>query len=321
VSPSIEHVRAAAEQLRGVVIRTPLIPLHAPDDDADLLLKLETCQPIGSFKVRGVFHAVASLSDHARNAGLLTVSAGNTAQALAWCGRRFGVAATSLMPDTAPRTKVNAVKALGGTPELVPVAEVFRFLKQDGWRDRREAFVHPWTDPTLHTGHATIALELLEDRADLDTVYVPVGGGGLLGGVGPALKQLKPSLRIVAVEPAGCPSLHSSLAAGRPVEVDCKTCCDGVAVPYITDQMFPILRDIVDDAVLVSEDDVLDTAQRLALHERVVVEPSGALALAAALATPAAHRGVTCCLVTGGSVDRDKLVAILGRASRPDQGI
>jgi threonine dehydratase len=142
-------------------------------------------------------------------------------------------------------------------------------------------------------------------------VYIPVGGGGLLAGVASALDETAPWVRIVAVEPEGCPSLHAALAAGAPVTVPCTTICDGVAVPYITDEMFPLLADLVDDAVLVSERAVRAAVKSLALANKMVAEPSGALALAAALATPAEERGETVCLVTGGSIDRDLLVDIL----------
>jgi threonine dehydratase len=312
--PALDEIEHAAQTLNGVVVRTPLVPLHGDrgnDTQTPTLLKVETHQRVGSFKIRGVFNAVATLSDDDRRRGLSTVSAGNTAQALAWAGRHFDVPARSVMPDTAPASKVEAVIGYGGEPVLVPVAEVFRYLREHGWRDEPYAFIHPWTNRDLMIGHGTMGLEIIADCPDVRTVYIPVGGGGLLGGVGSALKALKPDVRLVAVEPAGCPALYASVRAGEPETVECDTICDGVAVPYITLEMFGLLRDLVDDIVLVSEDDVRAAVRRLALREKIVAEPSGALALAAALATPAAERGPTVCIVTGGSIDAATLAGIL----------
>ncbi len=312
--PALDEIKAAARTLSDVVVRTPLVPLHGDQGDraaAPILLKPETHQCVGSFKIRGVFNAVASLQENTRRGGISTVSAGNTAQALAWAGRHFGVPARSLMPLTAPASKIDAVRGLGGVPVLVPVAEIFGYLRNHGWQREPWAFIHPWTDRNVLIGHGTMGLEIVADCPEVDTVFVPVGGGGLIGGVGSALKTLKPEVRLIAVEPQGCPSLHASLRAGRPESVDCDTICDGVAVPYITDEMFPLLRDLVDDAVLVSEDDVRAAVRRLAVRDKIVAEPSGALALAAALATPPAERGTTVCIVSGGSIDAATLAAIL----------
>ena len=312
--PTLEEIGEARERIRPAVRRTPLITADERFDAEDLYLKLETFQPVGSFKLRGVFNAVAALSETERSRGVSTVSAGNTAQALAWSARRFGVPARSLMPETAPSAKIEAVRAYGGEPVLVPVAELFRYLREEGWKDEPYAFIHPWTNRDVMTGHASLGLEILEDLPDVETVLVPVGGGGLLAGVGAALRAAKPSVRVVAVEPSGCPALHLSLESGRPMEVDCRTICDGVAVPYITEEMFPLLQELCSSVALVSEDRVKSAVKGLALWNKVVAEPSGALSVAAALAIPRAQRGQwgkTVALVTGGSIDPAKLAGIL----------
>lgn len=313
--PSLEALQEARQRISGVVRHTPLVPAHERFAAPDVYLKLETLQPVGSFKIRGIHNAVSVLPDAERAKGVSTVSAGNTAQALAWVATRFGVPSRSLMPDTAPKTKIDAVRAYGGEPVLVPVAEVFRFLKEHGWESEPYAFIHPWTNMDVVTGHGSLGLEVLEDLPDVDTVFIPVGGGGLLTGVGAALKAQKPELRILAVEPEGCPALHESLKAGRPVNVPCQTLCDGVAVPYITDEMFPRLRALVDATRLVSEERVRAVIRALALDNKLVVEGSGALALAAALAEAPAERGRAVCIVTGGSIDPGKLAAILADES------
>ena len=314
--PSLAEIEAAAASIAHVVVHTPLVPLHAHGRERRVFLKPEILQPAGSFKIRGIYHAASRLSEDERRRGLSTVSAGNTAKALAWCARRFGVSARSLMPDTAPVAKVEAVRALGGIPVLVPTPEVFRFLREHGWEREPYAFIHPWTNRDVILGHASIGLEILADRPDVDAVYIPVGGGGLFAGVASALKAAKPSVRIVAVEPAGCPSLHTALRAGHPVSVECQTMCDGVAVPYITDEMFPLLRSLADDAVLVSEDDVRSAIRTLAAANHVIAEGAGALATAAALSDPRAEHGTSVCLVTGGSIDTAKLVEILSNNAR-----
>lgn len=308
-APRLEEIRQAAEGLRGVAVHTPLVALHRYGGRCDILLKPEIHQPVTSFKIRGVYHAVASLGDDARAKGLSTVSAGNTAQALAWVGRRFGVPSRSIMPETAPATKIEAVRRYGGQPVLVPTEEVFRFLKERLWEQEPYAFIHPWIHRNVWIGHGTIGLEIVADCPDVETVYIPVGGGGLITGVGSALKALKPSVRVAAVEPVGCPAVHESLKLGRPTRVKCDTICDGVAVPYITDEVFPHLQRIVDESVLVTEEAVRVTVKRLALGNRLIVEPSAALSVAAAL--QAEGSGRTVCLLTGGSIDAAKLVEIL----------
>lgn len=314
--PTLEEIREARERIRPAVRRTPLVPADERFGAEDLYLKLETFQPVGSFKLRGVFNAVAALSETERRLGVATVSAGNTAQALAWSARRFGISARSLMPESAPSAKIEAVRAYGGEPVLVPVAELFRYLREEGWKDEPYAFIHPWTNRNVMTGHGSLGLEILEDLPEVETVLVPVGGGGLLAGVGAALRAAKPSVRVVAVEPSGCAALHRSLEAGRPMEVDCHTICDGVAVPYITEEMFPLLRELSSSVALVSEDQVKSAVRNLALWNKVVAEPSGALSVAAAVAIPEVQRGrgqwgKTVALVTGGSIDPAKLAGIL----------
>lgn len=307
----MEELSVAAASLKDVVLQTPLVPLQSFDERSDILLKLEVHQPIGSFKIRGVFNAVARLDVQRRQAGIATVSAGNTAQALAWAGRRLGVPARSIMPEGAPGSKIQAVRAYGGEPVLLPRDQVFDYLRNRGWTDAPEAFIHPWTNRDVMIGHGSMGLEIFQDCPDIDSAFIPVGGGGLIGGVGSALKALKPSIRIIAVEPEGCPSLHESMRLGRPASVECDTICDGVAVPYITEEMYPLLSDVVDDVVLVSEHDVRSMVKQLAMRDKVVAEPSGALAAAAAQATPANVRGRAVCIVSGGNIDPTMLTAIL----------
>jgi threonine dehydratase len=309
--PSLNEFKAAAKRLEPIIVRTPLIPYRGKDQDTNILLKPEILQVVNSFKIRGVFNAVASLSQAEKAKGISTVSAGNTAQALAWTARYFGISARSIMPDTAPLPKIEAVKAYGGTPVLIPISEVFQFLQEHLWEQEPYSFIHPWTNRDVMIGHGSIGLEIMDDAPDVETVFVPVGGGGLMSGVGSAIKAINPSVRIYAVEPEGCPALRTAVDHGQPITVECKTICDGVAVPYITDEMFPLLNELIDDVILVSERSVRRSIRSLLLNNKMLAEPSGALALAAAQKLAPAQRGKSVCLVTGGSISFELMLEIL----------
>lgn len=309
--PTLDAVRLARDRSRDVIVHTPLVPLRPSAQHSGIFLKPEIHQAVGSFKLRGVFNAAASMTDNERQRGLSTVSAGNTAQAVGWCGRYFGVPARSVMPETAPQTKIDAVRLFGATAVLVPGDEVFRYMREHGWENEPYSFIHPWTDARVMTGHASMALEIIEDLPGVDTVFIPVGGGGLIGGVAGTLKQLKPDIRIVAVEPDKCCALYASFQSQRAVAWPCQTMSDGVAVPYLTDEMYPLLREIVDDIALVSEDDTMRAIRQLALDNKMVAEGAGALATAAAMAYPSEKRGLSVAVVTGGGIDIGKFIAIL----------
>jgi len=309
--PTLSEFRAAAKLLESIIVHTPLITYHGEEDEPQILLKPEIFQAVNSFKLRGVFNAVASLSPEEKNRGLSTVSAGNTAQALAWSARHFGISARSIMPDTAPLPKIEAVKAYGGIPVLKPISEVFRFLQEHLWEQEPYSFIHPWTNRLVMIGHGSLGLEIMDDAPDIDAVFIPVGGGGLLGGVGSAIKAVNSAVRIFAVEPEGCPALRSAVDHGQPITVECKTICDGVAVPYITDELFPLLNELIDDVILVSERSVRLAIRSMLLGNKMLSEPSGALALAAAQKMAPSQRGKSACLVTGGSISFDLLLEIL----------
>ena len=306
-------MRAAAERIRGVAVSTPLLSLRSyASAQPDILLKPETLQPVTSFKIRGAYNWASSLTDEQRSRGLSTVSAGNTAQAVAYAARLVGASARSRLPDTTPRAKIDAIEAYGMEPVLTPGDELFDWMLSAGWEDESYTFLHPWVEPLMVAGSATVGLEIHDDLPDVDTVFVSVGGGGLICGVGSALKALNPDVRIIAVQPEACAPLSASLAAGRPVWVDAQpTLCDGLGVPLVTDEMWPLLRSVVDDTVTVSEDQVKDAIRRLALDNKLVVEGAGAASVAAALAIPVGERGRSVCILSGGSIDADKLASII----------
>ena len=310
--PGLDEINEAAANLKDVLIHTPLIRIHSYDLSSDIYMKLENLQPIGSFKLRGVFNAVASLSPEELKKGLRTNSSGNTAQALGWTARYFKVPAYCVMPVDASPFKIQAARSYGVVLDLFSKEEFNRYIIEKGWEKEPYAFIDPWANVDLMSGHGTIGLEILSDLPSVDSVFVPVGGGGLICGVGSALKALKPSMKVYGVVPLTYPALYESFKAGRPVEVpNLETICDGVASALITDEMYPLLREVIDEVVLVSESSVKKTIKRLALRNKVIAEGAGALSVAAALETRPEERGKSVCVVSGGNIDYSKLIGIL----------
>ena len=310
-APTIDTIRKASERIKDVARRTPLTPFGP--EDSGVFLKSEVEQPAGSFKIRGVYNWAAGLSPEELRRGFSTFSAGNTALALAHCARVFGTTCRSILPDYAPEVKVQALRERGVEVVLVPFDELVDYIFSAGWQSEPYAFLHPWTEPAMIAGHATIGLEIIEDLPDVETVFVPVGGGALASGVGGAVGMLNPGTRVVGVQTESYPSLAQSFHEGRPVWIEPRpTVCDGVAVPFTTDQLYPLLRKTVDSVAVVTEAQVRAAIRVLAAESRVVSEGAGALALAAALDTPREERGLSVCLVTGGNIQAQLLDEILG---------
>src|SRR5450756_3209593 len=242
----VDRIRAAAERARPHVMRTPLISIEGA------LLKLECLQPTGSFKVRGFFAAALALDPAQLRRGLITVSAGNAAQACAYVAKTLGVKCRVVMYDTAPPLKIDGVKRWGATPILMPRDEMLRWLAEEKWRNEPETFLHPFADPQVMAGHGGLALELLEDVPDLERVLVPVGGGGLIGGIASALKGLRPEIEVIGVQSDGYPLWTRSLAAGGPVSIKPDTIADGTTAPFDA-RMFELLKECVLSLIHISE--------------------------------------------------------------------
>ncbi|MBM3331871.1 pyridoxal-phosphate dependent enzyme [candidate division WOR-3 bacterium] len=311
VAPTLDSVRRASERLKDVARRTPLVPFGPREDG--ILLKSEVEQPSGSFKIRGVYNWAAGLAPDTVRRGFSTFSAGNTALALAHCAGGLGTTCRSLLPDSAPERKVQALRDRGVETVLVAFEEMADYIFSAGWRDEPYAFLHPWTEPAMISGHATMGLEIVEDLPDVETVFVPVGGGALAAGVGCAVGMLDPAVRIIGVQTESYPSLAQSFHAGRPVWIESRpTICDGVAVPFVTEHLYPLLRETLDSVLVVSEEQVRKAIRLLARTGGVVAEGAGALALAAALDMPLADRGLSVCLVTGGNIPEALLEEIVG---------
>lgn len=304
--PTMDEILAARERQRGIVVRTPLLQLNGSES---IWIKPEVLQPVGSFKMRGIYNAVAALSAEERAKGVSTVSSGNTAQALAWSARRFGVRARAIMPDSAPLNKIRATEAYGGIADLIPAEQAFGYLRHGGYRDFHDAFIHPVANRDVIAGHGSLAMEILEDMPEVETVYVPMGGGGLISGIANAVKQSGSSARIVGVQPSGCTPIVAGLSAGTTVDVPVHTFCDGVAVGFMFPEMYPLLRDLVDDVVIVDEDLIPGAIRHLALRNKIIAEGAGALAVAAAMSAGTANSAVA--VVSGGSIELDVLANIL----------
>lgn len=306
--PSLEDFREASRRIAGVAQRTPLIPLRWYKENPDILLKPEVLQPIGSYKIRGVYNWTACLDPEERARGISTLSAGNMAQAVAYVGNLFGVPARALILDTAPKSKIDAVKRYGAEVIIMSWNDALAYVENPP-SDR--CFIHPLAEFGLIDGHGTIGLEIMEDAPDTETIYVPLGAGFLGAGVALAAKALKPSVRVVGVNSESSPHFYESLKKGRVVDVEHKpTLADGISA-MATEDTLQLIKETIDEVVLVSEEKISEAIRILALENKLVVEGAGAISLAAALATPKEERGKTACILSGGSIDAEKLAEIL----------
>ncbi len=298
----VQRIRAAAERARKHVQRTPLVPVEGA------LLKLECLQPTGSFKVRGFFAAALRLPEAQLRKGLITVSAGNAAQACAYVAKTLGVPCRVVMFDTAPVTKVEGVKRWGALPIPMPREAVLEWLATGGWRSEPESFIHPFADPEVMAGHGGLGLELLEDVADLERVLVPVGGGGLISGTASALKGLRPGIEVIGVQSDGYALWTRCLEAGGPVTIKPETIADGTTAPFDT-RMFELLKECVDRWLTVPEPRLRSAIPELAAGAKVVAEGAGALAYAALEQLEPGPRTVA--VVSGGNIDSKLLVQLI----------
>jgi threonine dehydratase len=298
----VERIRAAAERARPYVLRTPMIPVDG------VRLKLECLQPTGSFKVRGFFAAALAIPAERLRRGLITVSAGNAAQACAYVARQLGVSCRVVMYDTAPPPKVDGVKRWGATPIPMPREELLRWMAEEGWTSEPEVFIHPFAEPEVMAGHGGLGLELLEDVPDLARVLVPVGGGGLVGGVASAVKGLRPGVEVIGVQSDGYAQWTRSLEAGGPVAIKPDTIADGTTAPF-DPRMFELLKECVDRWLTVPEPRLRSAIPELAAAAKVVAEGAGALTFAALEQLEPGPSTVA--VVSGGNIDPNLLASLL----------
>ena len=315
-APTIEEVRAARDRIAGAAVRTPLVRFDADESGGlEIFLKLESLQPIGSFKIRGALNRIRSLRPDQLGDGVYTASAGNMAQGVAWAARELRIPASVVVPDTAPQTKLDAIARLGASIVRVPYDEWWSTMRNHGRPGMAGVFVHPFADRDVMAGNATIALEILEDAPDVDAILVPWGGGGLTCGIAAGVRGLKATARVYACEVDHAAPLAASLSAGEPRTIENRrSFVDGIGGRGVFPEIWPLARSLVSGALSVSVEDVADAVRMIARRARVVAEGAGAAALAAALThgptlEPRPRRVV--CIVSGGNIDASALATIL----------
>jgi threonine dehydratase len=304
-------IEAARERIADVAVRTPLIRLHVDDAPAEIYLKLENLQPINSFKIRGATNAVRMAPESERARGLVTASAGNMAQGVAWVAREFGLPATIAVPEHAPEAKLAAIARLGGTVIKLPYDEWWNVIVTSRVEGVEGLFVHPVQDEGVMAGNGTIGLEILEDLPDPDAVVIPCGGGGLCVGIASAIKAKRPETKIYTAEPATGAALAAALEAGGPTDVPYEASfVDGSGSRRVLDPMWPRLAEVVDSGFAIPVPEVAAAVRMLAERVRVIAEGAGALSTAAAL-SGRAGAGKIVCVVSGGNINLATLAEIL----------
>ena len=314
---SIDTIRDAARNIYDVARRTPLVPLGpVAAGGPDVFLKLETLQPIGSFKIRGAYNAVRRLPPADLAHGVWTVSAGNAAQGVALAARRAGVPCSVMVMDTAPDAKLHAIDRLGASIVKATYDECWRTVEAHASDRMTGHFVHPFDDDDFISGNGTAGLEIVEDLPDVDAVIAPVGGGGLLTGIGVALRALRPEARVYAAEPETAAPLKRSLDRGAASRFDEWTASfvDGAGGKSVLESMWPLLREYVHESIVVSLDDAARAMRLVAERARVIAEGAAACAVAAAIAPGMAARGhrKIVAVVSGGNVDLAKFAQLVG---------
>ena len=311
---TLDDVRAAQRRISHLVMRTPVVRLNV--NVPDIYLKLENLQPIGSFKLRGAGNAIATASPDDLAKGVFCASAGNMAQGVAWHARRLGVSCTAVVPDHAPQTKLDAISRLGAKYIKLPFDDWWQVLVTRQFDGLDGFFVHSVSDPPVMAGNGTIGLEILEDVPDVDAILVPYGGGGLSSGIATAVKALKPDVKVYACEVETSAAFAAALKAGEPTKFDYKASfVDGIGSGRVLDEMWPIVKNLLDGSFVVPLSDVAEAVRILAERNHVVAEGAGATPVAAALAErgKGTIKGKIVCVVSGGNIDPSTLAKILRR--------
>ena len=317
---TIDSVREAVPRISRVVQHTPLIRLDPIGRDApEVLLKLEVFQPIGSFKIRGAMNAIARLSRTDLAEGVWTVSAGNAAQGVALAARESGAKASVMVMDTAPATKIAAIERLGADIVRATYDECWRAVESHQSDRMTGRLVHPFDDDDFISGNGTVALEILEDCPDVDAVIAPIGGGGLLSGIGVVMQALRPDARVYGAEPETAAPLAASLKAGGPIRFDAwqASFVDGAGGKSVLPSMWPLLEGVVSDSIVVSLDEAALAMRFAAERARIIIEGAAACAVAAARSPrmkAAGHRRVVA-VVSGGNIDLSRFAALTGACS------
>jgi threonine dehydratase len=308
---TLDEIRAASARLRDLAVRTPLLRLNVENAPAEIYIKMENLQPIGSFKIRPAGSAILNAPNEQVADGVYTASSGNMAQGVAYAARQLGVQATVLLPHNAAAVKVAALKRLGATIRHLPDDEWWRVISDHGHPEIPGKFIHPVASQDVLAGDGTVGLEIFEDLPDVDTVLVPFGGGGLACGIASAFRELNPKVRVMGSESAHCAPLIAALDAGRPVQLPCPpTFISGIGVGKVLDEMWPLVKKLLHGAVIAEVDEIVNVIRILLERHRVLAEGAGAAPVAAALAGQGGN-GKVVCVISGGNLDGKYLVDIL----------
>jgi threonine dehydratase len=319
---TLADIQLAASRLRGIAARTPLIPCPHQQPGRELYLKPESLQPIGSFKLRGAYNKIASLSDDERRRGVITYSSGNHAQGVAYAARAMGAKSVIVMPSNASATKIESTSALGAEIVFVgPASSERKARAEELARQHGYVIIPPYNDEKIIAGAGTAGLEIIADLPDADIVLVPIGGGGLISGVAAAVKLSGGKTKVIGVEPELAADAQASFRAGHIVEITpeqtARTLADGLRTQSVGEINFEHIRRFVDDIVTVSESEILEAVRRLALDAKLVVEPSGAVTFAAFVfhgdQLPSARK--TAAVISGGNIEPMLLSRILSMPS------
>src|SRR3954447_19675856 len=304
---ALNDIMEARERIAGTVLRTPLVKLDLGSAGPEIYLKLENLQPTNAYKIRGATNAVAALSEAERQRGVWTISAGNAGQGVAFAARKFGVPCAIVAIETAPQTKLERMRALGARIVPVSYTEAWQAAESHAFEGMDGTFVHPFDNHDFIAGHATMGLEILEDLPEVRTVICAIGGGGLITGVGSAIKAKKPEARVLGAEPETASPYALSLREGGPRKFENwqASFVDGAGGKSVIDRMWRRMQPVVDGSITVTLDQTRDAMRLIAEKSRTISEGAGALALAAAL-TGQAGEGPIVCVVSGGNIDLAK---------------
>ncbi len=308
----LSEIREACTRIAGTIVRTPLVRLELGPDQPDIRLKLENLQPINAYKLRGAANAVAMLPQSERKRGVWTISAGNAGQGVAYAARQAGVPCAVVVVETAPRSKLDRMKALGAKLVQVPYDVAWKALEERSFPGVNGTFIHPFDDDNFIAGHGTMGLEILEDAPDTKAVIASIGGGGLITGVASAIKALKPEIKVFGVEPETAAPAALSFEKGSPqVFKNWKASfVDGAGGQSMFPRMWERMKPVVDGYIVVSLDETKKAMQLMAEKTRIISEGAGALPVAAAL-TGKAGKGPIVAIVSGGNIDLNKFCELI----------
>ena len=309
----LSQIRAARERIASTILRTPLVRLELGPDFPAVHLKLENLQPINAYKLRGAANAVAMLPEAERKRGVWTISAGNAGQGVAYAARQAGVPCTVVAIETAPTAKLERMRALGAKLVLVSYDVAWKTLDDRAYPGVDGTFIHPFDDDNFIAGHGTMGLEILEDLPETTTVLAAIGGGGLITGVGSAIKAFRPQSKVIGVEPETAAPTALSFAAGSPQKFEKwqASFVDGAGGQSVFPRMWERMRPVVDDSLVVSLEETRRAMWMMAEKARVIAEGAGALPLAAVLSGKVKGPGPIVCIVSGGNVDLKKFCELL----------